>query len=203
MATAELTQAAPRDTPYPRHPSHGGLCHLHGLIAVALTVCTATLVGGVLGVVAPGLAPSGQPHPTLHGTLREALGIAATNVRVLAAPFLLALFGLARRRTSRLLGDLLVAGLMLANTLRVGIAIGRFGTRLLPYLPQLPLEWAGADALRHGLAADPHRRVRASRMSLRHRHPRGRPRRRVLRNVAHPTPSGKLTQPRSASHQND
>ena len=141
MATAELTQAAPRDTANPRHPSPGGRCHRHDLIAVALTACTATLVGVALGVVAPELAPSGRPHPTLHGTLREALGILATNLRVLAAPVLLALFGLGRGRRSQLLGDVLVAGLVLANTLRVGAAIGRFGTRLLPYLPHLPLEW--------------------------------------------------------------
>jgi hypothetical protein len=141
MATAELTEAAARDSHSPRRHSPGGRSHLHGLIAVGLTVCTATLVGVVLGVVAPGLAPSGQPHPTLHGTFREALGIAETNLRVLAAPFLLALFGLARRPTNRLFGDLLIAGLVLTNTLRVGVTIGRVGTRLLPYLPQLPLEW--------------------------------------------------------------
>jgi len=141
MATAELTQAAPRDTANPRHPSPGGRCHRHDLIAVALTACTATLVGVALGVVAPELPPSGRPHPTLPGTLREALGILATNLRVLAAPVLLALFGLGRGRRSQLLGDVLVAGLVLANTLRVGAAIGRFGTRLLPYLPHLPLEW--------------------------------------------------------------
>jgi hypothetical protein len=31
-----------------------------------------------------------------------------------------------------------------ANVLRVGLALGRWRIRLLPYLPQLPLEWLAA-----------------------------------------------------------
>ena len=33
-------------------------------------------------------------------------------------------------------------GALLANTTAVGAAIGTYGARLLPYIPQLPLEWA-------------------------------------------------------------
>ena len=31
-----------------------------------------------------------------------------------------------------------------ANALRVGLALGRWHTRLIPYVPQLPLEWLAA-----------------------------------------------------------
>ena len=141
MATAELTRAAPQGSDSRGPSSADSHRHVCRLIAVGATVCSATGLGVLVGLVAPGLAPSGQPHPTLHGTFGEAAGILAINLRVLAAPFLLALFGPARRRATRVAGDLLVAGLVLANTLRVGATIGRLGTRLLPYLPQLPLEW--------------------------------------------------------------
>ena len=32
---------------------------------------------------------------------------------------------------------------MIVNVLPVGAALGAYGLPLLPYLPQLPLEWAG------------------------------------------------------------
>ena len=54
---------------------------------------------------------------------------------------------------------------MLANTLPVGAALGAYGTALLPYIPQLPLEWAGLAAGYAELAAktsasDQHPRAR-------------------------------------------
>ena len=70
--------------------------------------------------------------------------IAGTNARVLSAPFLLAFFRFPAHRRSRQLGDLLIAGLLGANALRVGLALGRWHARLLPYVPQLPLEWLAA-----------------------------------------------------------
>ena len=35
-----------------------------------------------------------------------------------------------------------MAGLTAASTVSVGLELGRWGARLVPYLPQLPLEWA-------------------------------------------------------------
>ncbi len=32
---------------------------------------------------------------------------------------------------------------IIVNTLQVGAALGAYGTALLPYIPQLPLEWGG------------------------------------------------------------
>jgi hypothetical protein len=98
----------------------------------------------LVGAAAPGLAPRGQPHPTLHGTLGDAASIAIANARVLSVPFLLALFRFSSDRGSRQLGDLLVVALLGGNALRVGLALGRDRGALLPYLPQLPLEWLAA-----------------------------------------------------------
>lgn len=103
-----------------------------------------TLAGAVIGTAAPTLAPSGRPHPTLHGSIGELASIAATNARVLSAPFLLAFFRFPSHSRTRQLGDLIVGGLLGANALRVGLALGRWHARLIPYVPQLPLEWLAA-----------------------------------------------------------
>jgi hypothetical protein len=63
---------------------------------------------------------------------------------VLSAPFLLAFFRFPAQRRTRQLGDLLIGGLLAGNALRVGLALGRWHARLLPYVPQLPLEWLAA-----------------------------------------------------------
>jgi hypothetical protein len=101
-------------------------------------------VGVLVGAAAPGLAPSGHPHPTLHGTLGDVASIAIANARVLSAPFLLALFRFPSDRRPRQLGDLLLVVLLGGNALRVGLALGRDRGALLPYVPQLPLEWLAA-----------------------------------------------------------
>jgi single-strand DNA-binding protein len=103
-----------------------------------------TLLGAVIGTVAPELAPTGQPHPSLHGSLGDLASIAATNARVLSAPFVLAFFRFPAHRRTRRLSDLLIAGILGANALRLGLALGRWKFRLLPYVPQLPLEWLAA-----------------------------------------------------------
>ena len=103
-----------------------------------------TLLGAAVGAVAPELAPAGLPHPTLHGSLGDVASIAGTNARVLSAPFLLAFVRFPAHRRSRQLGDLMIATVLGANALRVGLALGRWQFRLLPYVPQLPLEWLAA-----------------------------------------------------------
>jgi hypothetical protein len=103
-----------------------------------------TCLGAVIGNASPGLAPGGQPHPTLHGTPSDFASIAIANARVLSAPFLLAVFRFPSDRRSRQLGDLLVVVLLGGNALRVGLALGRDRDALLPYLPQLPVEWLAA-----------------------------------------------------------
>jgi hypothetical protein len=140
MAVAELThpancerRASRRVTPR-RQPGRD-------LIVVLATVWGLTAVGALVGLIAPGLAPGGGPHPTLHGSVTDVLSILATNLRLLLVPFALALLGFPRSRRGRQFGDLLVGAVVGLNTVRVGLALGRYGTGLIPYIPQLPVEW--------------------------------------------------------------
>jgi len=71
------------------------------------------------------------------------LALAAHNVPVAAWPLLLGVVGAHHHRLSRHVADTVVLACIIVNTLPVGAALGAYGARLLPYLPQLPLEWAG------------------------------------------------------------
>lgn len=113
--------------------------------AAAAGIWSATGVGALLAIALPALAPGGPPHPTLHPSLGAADAIFAQNLRVLAAPYLLAAFRFGGTRRSRLAGDLVVAGILGGNALLVGLALGRWQGSLLPYLPQLPLEYLAAS----------------------------------------------------------
>ena len=101
-----------------------------------------TLASGLVAVLDPAIAASAEPHPTLTGSLNDWLDITAENLRVLAAPFLLWLLGANKSRLGRHAGDLIVIAVIAGNTIPVGIAPGRWQGRLVPYVPQLPLEWA-------------------------------------------------------------
>jgi hypothetical protein len=108
---------------------------------VGATVAGLTLLASIAGAVDPSLAPSGHPHPTLRGTPGEALSILEHNVRALGAPLILALARWGRGRATRLVGDTIVTAIVVTDTTVVGLALGRFQLALLPYVPQLPLEW--------------------------------------------------------------
>jgi single-strand DNA-binding protein len=101
-----------------------------------------TAAGLLLGALDPALAGHTAPHPVLTGSVGDALGILQNNARVLGVPFLLSVFRFPVSRAGRYTGDLLVFGVTAANTIAVGIELGRWRDRLIPYLPQLPLEWA-------------------------------------------------------------
>ena len=111
-------------------------------LIAARGVLALTVLGALLALADPGLAGHTPPHPALDGTITEAVWILQNNLRVLAVPFLLAALRFPESRLGRRGGDVIVAGLVAASTISVGIALGRWGQRLLPYLPQLPLEWA-------------------------------------------------------------
>jgi len=115
--------------------------HARRLGGAAACVWLLTALGVLLARLAPALAPSAHPHATLHGTLGEFASVIANNLRVLAAPFLLAVFRWPAGQVTRRLGDLVIVALIAKNTIAVGLALGRWGDRLLPYVPQLPLEW--------------------------------------------------------------
>ena len=112
---------------------------------------TATAITAVLGLAALAAAAStaaarglwaGPPHPVLAGTAAELAGVLATNLPALGVPLLLAATLGGKGRACRGLGDLVTAALMFTSPLLVGAALGAWGTRLLPYLPHLPLELA-------------------------------------------------------------
>ncbi len=111
------------------------------LVAALTAVWLLTALGGLVGHLAPGVAPGGGPHLTLRGNVTDLLSILATNLRLLAAPFALALLGFQHSGRARGFGDLVVAAVVTLNALRVGLALGRYGTELIPYIPQLPIEW--------------------------------------------------------------
>jgi hypothetical protein len=70
------------------------------------------------------------------------VALAAHNFPITAWPVLLGVMGAHRQKLTRRLADVLVAGWLAVNVLPVGAAIGAYGSPLLPYVPQLPLEWA-------------------------------------------------------------
>jgi hypothetical protein len=120
-------------------------------LADAITaVAGLTALGCVAGVLLPGLASSTAPHPALAGSFSNFATIVETNLRIVLAPFLLAVLRVDRAKTTRTLGDLLIAGLTAASTINVGVELGRWQGQLLPYIPQLPIE---LTALAVGVAA--------------------------------------------------
>jgi hypothetical protein len=118
---------------------------LFALIAIPLAGPLRELFGLRDGLAAP-------------GTASMVALIAANNAREAAVPFLFAALRTRDRRWLILLGDVVVAGCLGANTALGGLALGTYGIRLLPYLPQWPLEWAGL-----ALALTGWRRVRSGR----------------------------------------
>jgi hypothetical protein len=114
----------------------------HHLTVAGAAVIGVTLAAGLLAVLDPKVAGSTPPHPTLTGSLTDWLAITAENLRVLAAPFLLWPLCAHHGRHGRRAGDIVVASVIAVNAIPVGIALGRWQSRLIPYVPQLPLEWA-------------------------------------------------------------
>ena len=66
------------------------------------------------------------------------------NVRVLAAPFILVAARFDRGRVSRLAGDTIVTAILVGNAIAVGLALGRWRGALIPFVPQLPVEYLAA-----------------------------------------------------------
>jgi hypothetical protein len=107
-----------------------------------MAVLGLTVAGIVVGALDPALAGATGPHPTLTGSLADALSILQNNLRVLATPYLLWLLGFPHARLGRTAGDLVTVVLAAASSIPVGIELARWQTRLIPYIPQLPIEWA-------------------------------------------------------------
>jgi hypothetical protein len=115
-------------------------------IALVLQVWLATLAvtgaGAIAALLAPGVAPAGAPHATLHGTPAEAASILVANLRVLAAPIVLTAARWHRGRVTRMIGDATVLADLVVTPFLVGAALGVHGRALVLFLPHVPIEWA-------------------------------------------------------------
>lgn len=113
-----------------------------GLVAIS----GAGLKSGVRQLLGLRLAPASNPPPNIE----HVLALAAHNVPIAAWPLLLGVVGAHKHRLGRRLAEAALLAWIIVNTMPVGAALGAYGLAPLPYIPQLPLEWAG---LALGLAA--------------------------------------------------
>jgi hypothetical protein len=144
MAAAELTVASSRR---PLGPERRAWLAAYG------AVWAATLASAAIVAVAE-LRPSVrhwlrlrlQARETPPPSLGHVLALTAHNLPVAAWPLLLGAVGAHRHRLGRRTADALLVGCVAVNLVPVGAALGAYGPRLLPYLPQLPFEWAALAA---------------------------------------------------------
>jgi len=120
-------------------------CAYVGVWAVTLTGAAVVAVAGPRSSVAVRaaldltLAPGRNPPPSAG----HSLALAAHNIPIAAWPLLLGVARIEHSPRARRAADILVLACLLVNAAPVGAALGAYGVRLLPYVPQLPLEWAG------------------------------------------------------------
>ncbi|MGH8302907.1 MAG: hypothetical protein ACRET5_15725 [Steroidobacteraceae bacterium] len=107
----------------------------------AAAVAGTTALGVAAACADPALAGNTPPHPALAGTVADATSVFIDNARVLSAPYLLWVLRAPRSRAGRVLGDVLLSVIVVGNTVPVGLELGRWQARLIPYVPQLPIEW--------------------------------------------------------------
>ncbi len=119
---------------------------------------TAVLAGGLArSVMGLALNPAHNPAPSLASVV----SLATHNLPICAWPLLLGSLRVEAGSGSRRAADALVTACALANVLPVAAALGGYGWALLPYVPQLPFEWAALAVgygswfleRRHGLSA--------------------------------------------------
>jgi hypothetical protein len=148
MAAAGLTEPTSR-------PARGGWLPA-GLPGAWLRAYTAIWVGtlafaAIVALTGPTLASLAHEHARLALSPQRTpppgaghvLVLLALNLPVATWPLLLGVVDAHRNRFSRRLADMLVLACFTRNVLWVGAALGTYGALLLPYIPQLPLEWAG------------------------------------------------------------
>jgi hypothetical protein len=109
-----------------------------------LALAATTALAAAAAVAWPGLAPATRPHAELHPWAGAVASILLNNLRVLAAPFILVAARFGRTRGSRLVGDAIVTAILAGNAVDVGLALGRWRGTLIPYVPQLPVEYLAA-----------------------------------------------------------
>ena len=116
---------------------YAGVWAATGLAAAAVGVGGRPAAAAVRGALGLKLDGGVRVHPLANIAM-----LAAHNLPVAAWPLLLGIAGADRSRAGRGVGDTLVVASAAANTLPVGAALGAYGSGLLAYVPQLPVEWA-------------------------------------------------------------
>lgn len=81
--------------------------------------------------------------PDQAPSIGHALWLAGHNIPIAAWPLLLARLEAEQKTASKRAADALLTAALLVNTLQVAVAIGAYGAAVLPFLPQVPFEWAG------------------------------------------------------------
>lgn len=144
MVAAELRPPArTRRCRLPAGLAKTWLCAYAGIWTLTLVFAVGVGVGtvGVRASVRHLLGLTLEPDPAPR--LGHVLDLAAHNIPIVGWPLLLGVMGAHRSRLGRSIADTAVAACVFANMLPVGAALGAYGTVLLPYVPQLPLEWGG------------------------------------------------------------
>jgi hypothetical protein len=106
--------------------------------AALLAIDLARLDGPVRRVLGASLNPQRNPPPTIG----HVLTLLAHNLPLASWPLLLGVVGAHRHHLARQITDIVVAAWLTANVLSVGVALGAYSFPLLPYIPQVPFEWA-------------------------------------------------------------
>ena len=149
MATPELTQQQSWDTPHtvrsPALERWRNVCALM-LLGVPWSAMIVDLVPGgsafVRGVLHLALTAAHNPPPTML----LVASIAANNTLHSVWPCTLGLLGTQRRRSTRMIANAVVLANLAVPAILVSSALGAYGTRLLPYIPNIPIEFAGIAA---------------------------------------------------------
>jgi len=108
-----------------------------------ILVASVTLAAAIAAVLAPHIADETQS--TLGAALggRDLAPIFARNLATFSIPAALVWILQPWEGGARVaVGSVICVIVLAPNAILVGLAIGSYGARLVPYLPHLPLEWA-------------------------------------------------------------
>ncbi len=112
-------------------------------IATLVPAALVALAGQALALpVRHLLALALTAHRNPPPSIGHVLSSAAHNTPIVGWPLLLGLVGAHRHPLAKHVADGVLLACIIANTLQVGAALGAYGVPLLPYIPNVPLEWA-------------------------------------------------------------
>lgn len=130
-------------------PAGLGAAWVRAYVAVWFGALAAAALIGLVGrpLILPargllGATLSAQHNPPPQ--FGHVLVLAAHNIPIFSWPLLLGPFGAHRSRFQTRVADGLLVACIFVNTAQVGVGLGAYGWALLPFLPQVPLEWAAA-----------------------------------------------------------